>query len=77
MNAAGIPVDLIMGKLAGDMEKLGRRILKSVEILLGPLETDIATTPCEIVYQEDRVKLKHYFPLAETRSKPLFSWFTP
>ena len=69
MNQTGIPVDLILGKLAEDVEKSQERILKSKEVLLGPLKTDIATTPCEIVYEEDRVKLKHYLPMAETRVK--------
>ena len=69
MNASGIPIDLIMGKLAEDVGKSQERILKSRDVLLGPLETDIATTPCEIVYEEDRVKLKHYLPLAEARVK--------
>jgi polyhydroxyalkanoate synthase subunit PhaC len=69
MNASGIPIDLIMGKLAEDVGKSQERMLKSRDVLLGPLETSIATTPCEIVYEEDRVKLKHYLPLAETRVK--------
>jgi len=69
MNQSGIPVDLILGKLAEDVEKSQERILKSKEVLLGPLETDIATTPCEIVYEEDRVKLKHYLPLTENKVK--------
>jgi polyhydroxyalkanoate synthase len=69
MNASGIPIDLIMGKLAEDAGKSQERILKSRDVLLGPLETGIATTPCEIVYEEDRVKLKHYLPLAEARVK--------
>jgi polyhydroxyalkanoate synthase subunit PhaC len=69
MNQSGIPIDLIMGKLAEDAEKSQERILKSKEVLLGPLETEIATTPCDIVYEEDRIKLKHYHPLAENRVK--------
>jgi polyhydroxyalkanoate synthase subunit PhaC len=69
MNPSKIPVDLILGKLAEDVEKSQERILKSKEVLLGPLETDIATTPSEIVYEEDRVKLRHYLPVAETRVK--------
>jgi len=40
---------------------------KAPEVLLGPLETAIATTPCDVVYEEDRVKLKHYTP--ETKIK--------
>ena len=69
MNQSSIPVDLILGKLAEDVEKSQERILKSREVLLGPLETDIATTPCEIVYEEDRIKLKHYLPLSENKVK--------
>ena len=30
------------------------------EVLLGPLETEIAQTPYDVVYEEDRVKLKYY-----------------
>lgn len=67
MNGSGIPVDLILSKLAEDMEKSRDRLLKSREVLLGPLNTEIATTPCEVVYEEDRVKLKRYHPLAEPR----------
>jgi polyhydroxyalkanoate synthase subunit PhaC len=55
--------------MAEDAEKSQERILKSKEVLLGPLQTDIATTPYEVVYEEDRVKLKHYPPIAETRVK--------
>ncbi len=69
MNTSRIPVDLILGKLAEDVEKSQERLLKSKEVLLGPLNTDIATTPCEVVYEEDRVKLKHYLPLVEARVK--------
>jgi polyhydroxyalkanoate synthase len=69
MNQPKISVDLILAKMAEDVEKSQKRMLKSKEVLLGPLDTKIASTPHEIVYQEDRVKLKHYFPLAETRVK--------
>ncbi len=44
------------------LEKSRERILKSRDVLLGPLDTEIATTPSEVVYQEDRVKLKYYKP---------------
>jgi polyhydroxyalkanoate synthase len=32
----------------------------ATDVMLGDLETDIAVTPHEIVYQQDRVKLKYY-----------------
>ena len=64
-----IPVDLILSKLAEDAEKAKARVEKASGVLLGPLETDIATTPHEIVYREDRVKLKHYTPVTDIQVK--------
>ena len=55
-----IAIDLILSKLAEDAEKAQMRTQKASEVLLEPLETEIATTPYDIVYEEDRVKLKHY-----------------
>ena len=67
-----MPLDL-MAKLAEYAEKAGSRQAKAREVLLGPLDTDIATTPCEMVYENDRVRLKHYLPLATPKVKtPLF-----
>ncbi len=62
MTTSRIPVDLILARLAEDVERSRDRILKSQDVLLGPLDTEIAVTPHEIVYEEDRVKLKHYAP---------------
>jgi len=69
MGDAKIPVDLILSKLSEEAEKVQERAQKASDILLGPLSTEIATTPYEIVYQEDRVKLKHYKPTVEIRFK--------
>jgi polyhydroxyalkanoate synthase len=52
---------MLRGFIEG-LEKSRERILRSRDVLTGPLNTDIATTPCEIVYQEDRVRLKYYKP---------------
>lgn len=62
MNKSGVPVDLILSKLAEDTGKTHGRAQKAYEILLGQLDTGIAQTPYEIVYTEDRVKLKYYRP---------------
>ena len=64
-----IPVDLIMTKLTEDVTKAHSRVQKASDILLGPLDTSIATTPYEVVYAQDRVKLKHYHPPAKLRVK--------
>jgi polyhydroxyalkanoate synthase len=57
-----IPVDLIIKSLAEETESAQKRLGKGADVLLGDLNTDIATTPYEVVYQQDRVKLKHYKP---------------
>jgi polyhydroxyalkanoate synthase len=60
MDKPKIPVDIIMQRLAEEAEGAHDRVQKASDILLGELETEIAKTPYEVVYQEDRVKLKHY-----------------
>jgi polyhydroxyalkanoate synthase len=67
MSQTKIPVDLILSKLAEDAEKAQFRAQKASEVLLDDLDTDLAKTPYEVVYQEDRVKLKHYLPRTEIR----------
>lgn len=64
-----IPVDLILSKLAEDAEKVKARAEKASDVLLGPLDTALASTPSETVYQEDRVKLKHYMPVKDIELK--------
>lgn len=49
-------------EFAEEMEKLQGKAQKAREILLGSLNTEIAVTPFDVVYQEDRVRLKHYWP---------------
>ena len=67
MSKPKIPVDLILAKLAADTEKAQARAQKASDVLLQDLDTDIAPTPYDVVYQQDRVKLKHYRPVTETR----------
>ena len=65
MTQPTIPVDLILSKLAEDAERVQSRAQKASEVLLDKMNTDVAATPSEVVYQEDRVKLKHYQPRNE------------
>lgn len=60
MEQPKISLDLILTSLAEDAEKAQERVTKASEVLLSPLYTDLATTPYDVVWQEDRVKLKHY-----------------
>lgn len=56
MTQSKIPVDLILSKLAEEADKAQSRASKASEVLLDDLDTAIARTPYEVVYQEDRVK---------------------
>jgi len=64
-----ISVDLILSKLAEEAEKAGGSAQKASDVLLGPLDTEIAVTPYDVVYEEDRVKLKHYNPTVNIQLK--------
>lgn len=64
-----ISVDLILSKLAEAAEKAGKSAQKVSDVLLEPLETEIAITPYDVIYEEDRVKLKHYKPTVDIQLK--------
>ncbi len=68
MKKSGVPVDLILSKLAEDTASAQTRAQKAYDVLLGQLDTRIAQTPFEVVHQQDRVKLKYYRP--EKRPEP-------
>jgi polyhydroxyalkanoate synthase len=69
MSQPKISVDHILAKLAEDAEKAHARAQRASDVLLDDLDTAIAVTPYDVVYQDDRVKLKHYRPRTETRFK--------
>ena len=69
MEKPKIPVDLILSKLAEDAEKAQVRAQKASDVLLQALDTEIATTPYDVVYEQDRVKLKHYRPITDIQYK--------
>ncbi|HON24000.1 MAG TPA: alpha/beta fold hydrolase, partial [Syntrophales bacterium] len=60
MEQPKISLDLILANIAAEAEKAQETVTRASEVLLGPLETEMATTPYDVVYEEDRVKLKHY-----------------
>lgn len=65
MNPTGDPLNDILTKWLEGIEKSRERLLKSGDVLLGTLDTEIGKTPYEVVYQEDRIKLKHYRAVSE------------
>ncbi len=67
-----IPVDLILKNLAEEAGHARQRMEKAADVLLGELDAEIAATPYEVVWQQDRVKLKHYAPaVRKTLQTPL------
>jgi len=60
MDQTKIPLDLILEQLAQDAEKAQQRASRASDVLLGELNCELASTPYEIVYEEDRVRVKHY-----------------
>jgi polyhydroxyalkanoate synthase len=60
MTQPKIPLDLILANLAEDAEKTQARATRASEVMLGPLSSDVAVTPYDVIYEEDRIKLKHY-----------------
>lgn len=62
MTQFKIPVDLIVSKLAEDAERVQSRARKASEVLLSDLDAELAQTPYDVIYREDRVTLKHYRP---------------
>ncbi len=64
-----IPVDLILKNLAQEAGHARQRMEKTADVLLGDLDAEIATTPYDVVYEQDRVKLKHYAPVTRKKIK--------
>jgi polyhydroxyalkanoate synthase len=56
-------------RLAQDAEKVQKRVSKASDVLLGQLHSDLATTPYDTIYEDDRVKLKHYLHPETTENK--------
>ena len=71
MDRTKIPLDLIREKLAAEAERARHRLEKAKDILLGPLDTEIGATPYDVVYAEDRIRLKHYLPTTAPGLSPL------
>ena len=71
MSRSNIDVELIIKKTAEKTAQTSLQVQKAYGVMLAELDTDIAVTPCEVVYQEDRVKLKHYVPETVKSKTPL------
>ena len=56
------PLNKFFSLALGQTRKNLEYSFDSAQTLLGSLDTRIASTPCDVVYTEDRIKLKHYKP---------------
>ena len=57
-----------MEQLASEFVETNRKLLKSMELLTGISNVDTGTTPRDLVYQEDRMRLFRYRPLVDKPS---------
>jgi polyhydroxyalkanoate synthase subunit PhaC len=62
-----LPISSLMKNFAEEADSIQQRFNRSKDVLLGDLESEIAVTPCDIVYQQDRVRLKHYKAVTEKK----------
>jgi len=69
MDTRQIPIDLILERMAEDAEKARQRASRASDVLLGELNCQLGSTPYEIVYEEDRVRVKHYFRNEDAQTK--------
>jgi polyhydroxyalkanoate synthase len=56
--------------ISEEIDRLQRKFLKGIEILTNPLDTSVGTTPSELVYQEDKMRLFHYIPVKKEPHSP-------
>jgi polyhydroxyalkanoate synthase len=57
--------------IAEEMDRLQKKILRGIEIMADPtLNTEAGTTPKELVYQEDRMKVFRYTPVKPKLHSP-------
>ncbi len=61
------PFQLWINSVMENFDKSQNQFKKAQEVLSSPLDTQIANTPYDIVYEEDRVRLKHYKPNTEKK----------
>lgn len=65
----GIPINNAMSSFADNAEMIWDFAEDTTEVMLGEMDTDIAPTKYDIVFQQDRVKLKYYESKAKIKMK--------
>lgn len=59
----------ILEEIGKETEEFQARARRVADLMGKPLKTDIGSTPYEVVYEEDRIRLKHYKPKGEPKIK--------
>ncbi len=73
MNQFPLSLDQLMNWFSNSLEKAADQWPRAQAVFSTELDTGIAQTPYSVVYEEDRVKLKHYKPTGPSRcTTPLF-----
>ena len=62
MTKHTFPVEHVMESMLQYAQTMTDRARRSIDVLSTELDTAIASTPYDVIYEEDRVKLKHYKP---------------
>ena len=57
-----IPFEKQTALFAKEVERYSSRLLKATEALLETEDVELATSPKDLVFQEDKVKLYHFRP---------------
>ena len=71
MSQDKIPVDLIVKNIEEGRKRTQAKLKIASAVLTSKLDTEISTTAFDVVYEEDRVRLKHYKPKEVLCKTPL------
>lgn len=73
MTENSLPINKLLENMMQTMASAPDEMRNSLEVLSSPLDTELAQTEYDVVYEEDRIKLKHYRPLCKSQyNVPLF-----
>ena len=57
----------IIAGIENDLKEFPKKVMRATEVLTGDLDHQVATTPADVVYTEDKMKLLHYRSLANKK----------
>ncbi|MDZ7761143.1 MAG: class III poly(R)-hydroxyalkanoic acid synthase subunit PhaC [Desulfovermiculus sp.] len=73
MTEVRMPLSQLIENTMHTIASTPDNIRECLNVLSSPLDTELAQTPYDVVYEEDRVKLKHYRPVTDIAyNTPLF-----